>query len=440
MELLSILAVSFAFLVANGVFVAAEFALIATPRTSLVHRERQGDRGARRLLAILESPARQDRYIGTAQLGITLASVALGMYGEHALAEWIEPRIGALPFMGRAALAGVISLTFLTTLHIIFGEMVPKGLALQRPERVARATEWPMRLMLLVLYPFVELSNWIARALLAMVGLRRPERSGDRSYSPEELQLIVEESEQGGAMRKESSRILRELFEFDELTASQAMVPRVRVVGLPVGATPDVIRRTVATHRHTRYPIYHGDLDHVVGMLHVKDLLRRLLLDEPIAASDLRRLPVVPETMVLDDVLTEMQRAGAHLAVVIDEHGGTAGLISLEDLFEEVVGELDEGVPRSPQLVPAEDASTVRAAGTLRLDELGQYFNLDLSHPEVDSVSGLVLALLDRPPVVGDVVAYRRLRIEVTATHGHGVGGALVTLLPDDETEKRSLA
>jgi CBS domain containing-hemolysin-like protein len=288
-----------------------------------------------------------------------------------------------------------------------------------------------MRLVLVLLYPFVESANGIARLVLALFRVRRPEGTSDPSYSPEELQIIVHESERGGVMRAESGRILREMFEFDELTAGQAMVPRVRVVGVPVGATPDQVREVVATHRHTRYPIYDGDLDHIVGMLHAKDLLRRLLADEPTAAADVRRLPLVPETMRLDDVLTEMQRANAHLAVVIDEHGGTAGLISLEDLFEEVVGELDEGAPRSPQLVPAGDGS-VEAAGTLRLDDLGQHFDVELTHPEVDSVSGLILALLDRPPVVGDVVEYRRLRFGVTATHGHGVLASRVSRVEDD--------
>lgn len=429
MEVLIVLLISLALVVTNGTFVAAEFALIATPRAALEHRAARGNKTARRILSVLESPARQDRYIATAQLGITVSSVALGMYGEHALAELLEPHLGEIPLIGAAALAGLLSLAALTIVHLIIGEMVPKGFALQRPERVARLTSWPMRLLLVTLYPFVRLSSSVARIVLRMLRIHRPETGAEQSYSPEELQLIVEESEQGGAVHAESGRILRELFEFDELTASQAMVPRVRVVGLPVGAPPDVIRQTVARHRHTRYPIYDGDLDHIVGMLHVKDLLRRLLTNEPISASDVRRMPVVPETMVLDDVLTEMQRASAHLAVVIDEHGGTAGLISLEDLFEEVVGELDEGVPRAPQLSTTPDG-TVRASGTLRLDELGQHFDLEVAHPEVDSVSGLVLALLDRPPVVGDVVEYGRLRLEVTAVRGHGVRDVTVALLP----------
>jgi CBS domain containing-hemolysin-like protein len=166
--------------------------------------------------------------------------------------------------------------------------------------------------------------------------------------------------------------------------------------------------------------VFEADLDHIAGMLHVKDLLRNLVNDSPIAAADLRRLPVVPETTPLDDVLATMQRTGAHMAVVIDEHGGTAGIITLEDLFEEVVGEIDEGVPRTPTLAPQADGS-VRAAGTVRLDELGQHFGIELEHEEVDSVSGLVLALLGRPPVKGDVVEYGRIRIRVTGTSGRGV-------------------
>jgi CBS domain containing-hemolysin-like protein len=276
-----------------------------------------------------------------------------------------------------------------------------------------RATLW-------LLYPFVLLSGVVTKMCLRLLGVRRDTEVRDQSYTPEELQLIVEESQKGGALRGESGRILQELFEFGDLTAREAMVPRVRVAGIPVGAAPAVVRAIVAEHRRTRYPVFDGDLDHIVGMLHVKDLLRRLLVDEPVTAADVRRIPVVPETAALDDVLATMQRANAHLAWVIDEHGGTAGIITLEDLFEEVVGELDEDTTASAPIVAAGDGS-VKAAGTVRLDELGQHFNLDLEHEEVDSVSGLVLARLGRPPRVGDTVDWGRIRLEVTATRGRGV-------------------
>jgi CBS domain containing-hemolysin-like protein len=164
-------------------------------------------------------------------------------------------------------------------------------------------------------------------------------------------------------------------------------------------------------------------------MLHAKDLLRRLVDDEPVTAADARRVPVVPETASLDVVLATMQRAQAHLALVIDEHGGTAGIIALEDLFEEVIGEIDEGAPATPAIAPDTDGS-VLAAGTVRLDELGQHFDVDLAHEEVASVSGLVMALLDRPPTVGDTVEYERIRMEVTATSGRGVKEVRAWLAP----------
>ena len=420
MTFMSVLTVSLVLVVINGIFVAAEFALLALSRPALEQRARRGDRFARRALGLLTSSASQDRYIATAQLGITFASLGLGMYGEHTLATLLEPYVGQIPAIGGGALAGILAIGVLTLAHIVIGELVPKGLALQRPEPVVRFTAWPMQITLVMLYPLVQLSNAAAWLCLRLIGIRRHQSRREHVYTPEELQLIVEESHHGGALRGESGVILRELFEFGELTASQVMVPRVRIVGIPLGATPEDIRTIVARRNHTRYAVFDGDLDHIVGMLHVKDLLRRLLQNEPVDAAEVRRIPVVPETATLDDVLGAMQRTHAHMTVVVDEHGGTAGLVTIEDLFEEVVGEIDEGIPAAPSLEAQPDGS-VEVAGTVRLDELGQHFHLDLEHEDVDSVSGLVLARLGRPPAVGDVVEYDRIRLQVTATTGRGV-------------------
>jgi CBS domain containing-hemolysin-like protein len=204
------------------------------------------------------------------------------------------------------------------------------------------------------------------------------------------------------------------------------MVPRVRVVGIPLGAGAAELRSIIGQTPHTRYPIYDEDLDHIVGTYHIKDLLRLLLNDQRVSAAGARHTPVVPETARLDVVLSTMRRDRAQLAVVIDEHGGTAGVVTLEDLFEEVVGEIEEG-SRSTQ--PRRDAlGRLHVPGTMRVDELGQLFDLDLSHEDVDSVSGLILTLLGRPPAVGDSVRYERLRLDVTAVMGHGVAEAAVCL------------
>jgi CBS domain containing-hemolysin-like protein len=225
--------------------------------------------------------------------------------------------------------------------------------------------------------------------------------------------------------------MLQELFEFGDLTAGQAMVPRVRISGIPVGTTPDRIREILAESAHTRYPVYEKDLDHIVGMMHIKDLLQLLLENQPMAAGHARGVPVVPETAELDSVLDVMRRERTQMAVVIDEHGGTAGVVTLEDLFEEVVGDIEEGPGTGAQVYRDRDGR-LRVPGTMRVDEVGQQFDLDLEHEEVDSVSGLVMALLGRPPVVGDAIRYDRLELEVTAVKGHGVEECAVSLTDSD--------
>ena len=419
------------FLLANALFVAAEFAVIGSSRPAIESSAKKGDRLARRVLSLLTSPIDQDRFIATSQLGITIASLGLGMYGELTLAAWLEPRLD-MPAIASVitahTLASVIAVSILTYFHILIGEMIPKGLALAASEATARMVFWPMRVVLLVLYPFVIVLNGAGNWVLRLMRIPPQVGSTEQVYSPEELQIIVEESATGGALRQESGWLLHELLAFGDRTAGEAMVPRVRVKGIAVGANPDAVRRVLRAHHHARYPIYEGDLDHIVGMMHVKDLLKRLLADEPIAAGDAKPMPMLPVSSKLDAVLETMQRTQAHLAVVIDEHGGTAGVISLEDLFEEVVGEIDEDVTAVPPISQAADGS-VLVAGTVRVDELGHQFDLDLSHEEVDSVSGLILALLGRPPVMGDTVTYDRVRLVVVGISGRGVKQARATLI-----------
>jgi CBS domain containing-hemolysin-like protein len=262
--------------------------------------------------------------------------------------------------------------------------------------------------------------------------VNRQVQSAERSYTAEELQLIVQESEELGVLRAEAGRMLQELFEFGDLTAGEVMVPRVGITGIAVGTEPATLRALLAGKPHTRYPIFEKDLDHIVGMVHIKDLLRVLLLDETIAPRHARAIPVVPETAALDAVLDTMRREGTQMAVVIDEHGGTAGVVTLQDLFEEVIGDLEERMGGDLR-IRRDAEGRLRVPGTLRVDELGQQFHIDLEHEDVDSVSGLVLTLLGRPPIVGDSVTYDRLQIEVTAVRGRGVAEVAVTLREPDE-------
>ena len=290
----------------------------------------------------------------------------------------------------------------LTYLHIVLGEMVPKALALQRADKTALYVSPLIRALQRIMLPLVVVLNGVGNRLLRLAGIERREVERERYHTAEELEFIVRESHEGGLLRGESGQILRDLFEFGDRTAGEVMVPRVLLAGIPVGAEPDELRAIVRTHAHTRYPVYSGDLDNIIGSLHIKEILRHLISNQPVAARDARALPYVPGPAPLDEVLAAMRRFRAQMAVVMDQHGGTAGLVTIEDLFEEVVGEIDEGRARRP-IVPEVDGR-VRVRGTVRLDEAGEALGRSLGHDKVTTISGLVLLLLMRPASAGDVV------------------------------------
>jgi CBS domain containing-hemolysin-like protein len=423
----------------NALFVAAEFAIVGAPRAAIERRAAEGDAVARLVAGILRDPRKQDRYIATAQLGITIASLGLGMYGEHVLAEWIGHWLDGLgPLKAPAAhtLASILAVAILTYFHIVVGEMIPKSLALQSADRAAMVvTPVMLAIQRVVILPVMAL-NGIGNWLLRLAGINRFVASGEHYRTPEELQFIVRESQAGGMLRSESADVVQELLEFGELTAGEVMIPRVRVVGIPAGAPSEEMMRILRTTPHTRYPVYEGSLDHIVGVVHIKDILRRMPNRRALRPSEVREVPFIPETSGMDAVLGAMRRVNSQMAVVMDEHGGTAGVITIEDLFEEVVGEIEEGWAQRPG-AERDPNGRLRVAGTMRISEVGEALELVLEHPEVDTVSGLVLALLDRPPLIGDTVEWDDVRFEVTATEGHGVTECAVTPLRQRRAEDR---
>jgi CBS domain containing-hemolysin-like protein len=351
------------------------------------------------------------------------------MYGEHTLAQILARHLevmGASRWVAAHTLATALALGLMTYCHIVFGEMVPKSLALMHPESAMLGIVRPMRWTLALLYPLVLALESGGQAALRLLGIARRQTTSSY-YTPEELEYIVRESQEGGKLQHESGQVMRELFDFEALAAGQVMTPRVHLAGVPSNATLDQLRELLRQERHTRYPVYEENLDHIRGVVHIKDLLRLLIAGRPLSPADVRPVAFVPETADLNTAIEAMRRTRTQMVVVMDEHGGTAGLVVIDDLTAEMVGEMAEGEQAEEEVYRGRDGR-LRAAGTLRLEELGQHLGLALEHEEVETISGLVLALLGRPPSVGDEVRWSGVRFRVSAVEGHGVARCVVWL------------
>lgn len=425
--------------IVNGIFVAAEFALISTPRALIDQLTTKGHSVARLIQEILKDRVLQDRYIATAQLGITLSSLGLGMYGEHKLADWLTPKLEALgagQFIAAHSVATVMSITVLTYVHIVIGEMVPKSIALQRSHQTAFLVTPFVILTQKTMYPLIVGLNALGNRLLALFGIQaHAVTHSETVHSAEELQFVIKESQEGGQLRQATGEVLQDLLSFAQMTAGEAMVPRTRIVGIPLGADATTVREIISKTRHTRYPIYDGNFDNIVGILHSKDFLKPGMLNRVITRDLARPVPYVPESANLEQILKRMRKQNAHMVVVIDEFGGTAGMLAIEDLFEEVVGEIGEGAGSAPD-IHVDKNGVCRVKGTVRLQDLGERLELELEHEDVDTVSGLVLVLLGRPPHKEDLVDYKGLRFTVSEVEGHGVGSATITLIPRPDNEQ----
>lgn len=416
----------------NALFVAAEFAILVAPPTRLAPRAAAGSRAARRALAVQRDANLQNRYLATAQVGITVVSLALGMYGEHTVAGWLA---GPLHDLGRLAapaahtLAAILAVAALTYLHVVAGEMIPKSLAIQRAEgtvlRVALAMHGLERLM----QPLVGLLNSLGNLITRAMGVPPPDPAS-RLLSPTELELVVGDSLRRGAIPAAAELLIGNIFDFGERTVGQIMTPRNRVRGLPSQAGEAEVYAELCRSRLSRYPVYEGSLDRVVGVLHVKDLARHRVAGAD--SFDLSRLArpalFVPESLPLEETLVRLRRAHSFIAIVFDEFGGTAGLVTMEDVIEEVVGEIRDEFDRDLPPLEAVRPGVVRARGDLLLAELEQLLGLSLAHDEAETLGGLVMAELGRIAAPGDAVEVMGVGIQVESMDGLAVRTVTLTL------------
>ncbi|MBE2232714.1 MAG: HlyC/CorC family transporter [Anaerolinea sp.] len=422
----------------NGLFVAAEFAIVAAPRTRLTQAAERGSRAAADVLSILADPAQQNRYLATAQIGVTIASLGLGMYGEHTVAAWLHGPLSRItPLAGPLShtVATILAIGILTYLHVVLGEMIPKSLAIQHAESAVLRLDRPMVILRKLFQPVVFVLNGIGNQIVRLMGIP-PVNAQARLFSAEELEYLMEESAEVGLVEADEQLFIENIFDLRDRSVGQVMTRRKQVVGLSIRADEQETLRFVCQQRHSRYPVYGKGLDDIIGVLHVKTLARQQA-NRDRQPFDLRQLArpaaYVPESLPLDQALTRLRRDRRQLAIVVDEYGGTAGLVTLEDIIEEVVGEiLDEF---DLEIAPLERLGDglVRARGDLLVDELNQLCDLSLKHPEADTVGGLVMAALGRLAEQGDHVTMDGVTFEVEGVEGLAVQTVLVRLPAADK-------
>jgi CBS domain containing-hemolysin-like protein len=409
----------------NGLFVAAEFAIIGVRPSRIKQLVEEGNTTAAHVLQILQKPGQADRYIATAQLGITLASLGLGMYAEPVIAHLLE-----VPLHDRLGLDGaivhtiafVIALLFISYLHVVLGEMVPKSIALQDSEKAVLALNGPMMLAGTVFSIPVTVLNQIGVLLMKLMGIRLASESS-RGYTPDELEMIVSESQIGGLLEQREQGILSNIFDFGDRQVVDVMTPRPRIQSLPTTATAeDVIGLIPSTH-YNRIPVYAGGIDNIIGVLHLKDFIRQQISGQPFRLTDLiRRVLFVPESLEVEKLLASFRKEHLHMAIVIDEHGGTLGLVTLEDLIEEIFGEvIDEFDLKAEDPLVVTGPGLLTASGEVILDDIEEYVSLGDHNHAVNTIGGLVMAELGRLAVKGDELRVGNATIRVEEVEGHTV-------------------
>lgn len=395
-------------LVLNAFFVAVEFALVRARRSRLEAMVKGGDHFARFALTAT-SRRNLTRVLSAGQLGITLASLGLGWVAEGALGHFLEGWFEALPLpvegTVRVAIGAGVAITIVTYLHVVFGELAPRALSLNYPEQFAKWLAPFILAFTWVTWPFIWLLNGSSNLLLRAFG--QSEVSEEESpHSPEEIRLLVERASEGGMLPVSDAEILGGVFEFSEKNAREVMTPRTKIVAIPAEASLDEAVAIAEEAGYSRYPVYRETLDDIVGMVHTKDLLRALRqrAADFSVAQIVRPVHVVPGSREVEEVLADFKRRKEHLAVVLDEFGGTAGMVTMEDLLEEIVGEIldeyDDPLTTTFRTQTADGTRVVR--GEANVHELNDELGLKIPDEDYTTVGGYVFGLLGRLPVVGD--------------------------------------
>ncbi len=420
------LVLAFVFVLANGFFVAAEFAIVKVRSTQITELAEQGSARAKMAKKLIRH---LDAYLSATQLGITLASLALGWIGEPAFHHLIQPLFTRFQ-VGEAAaksISATVAFIIISILHIVLGELAPKSIAIQKPVGTTLWTAHLLHAFYVITFPAIWVLNGTSRALLKLVGIHPAGEHAEIAHSPEELRLILASSEKAGILSEENREIIEGVFQFAKRTARQIMVPRTDVVILSTTRTIEENLETIRTTRHTRYPLCEGSLDNTIGLIHVKDLLLAQLRGPGRSLQEMRReVLFVPENSTVESLLSQFIESKTHMAVVLDEYGGSSGIVSLENITEELFGQIQDEFDRErPEIEPLGNGR-YRVRGDYLIEDLADRLKIDLGEPEEETVGGYVAARLGREVTPGDKVELGDLAISVLEAERFRVRWVLV--------------
>ncbi len=381
----------------NGFFVAAEFAFVGVRKTRIQQLSNEGNFDAK---LAMDGIKNLDRYIAAVQLGITISSLGIGWVGESTLARLIHPIFQFLPSKMDTIATHTVSVTIafvlITVLHVVIGELMPKSIALQYPDKTTLFVAKPMFVITRLFAPMIAILNGLGNFLLKLCRIE-PANTHHMVHSTEELNMLIDASCKGGVLNEKEAEILQNVFKFSDLTAGQIMIPRPDMVCISSDASIEEINNIIIENQYTRYPVYEGSLDKILGFIHIKDIYPLLVKHKDFSISSLLREPVfVPETMPVDNLAVEFKKHRFQMAVVIDEFGGTSGLVTHEDVMEEILGEVQDEFDEEEAEIKKLDEKSYEVCGKMRLDEFCEYFNIDLSDEDINTIGGYFIKNLGR--------------------------------------------
>lgn len=406
----------------NGFFVLAEFAIVKVRKTRLEELAQQGNSQAKLALKMVSSI---DSYLSAVQLGITLASLGLGWIGEPAIVSLLEPLVQPF-FPGNTILlhsiAVAVGFTIITLLHVVLGELVPKSIAIQKAESMTLFAVWPLYIFHKIGYPIITVFDHTAWGLLKLFGVN-PIKDIETAHSEEELRLIVNASQRGGVLDQMERELIDNVFDFADRLTREIMIPRQDMICLYLEDEFAENMAVVRSSGHTRYPLCHKDKDHVLGMVHIRDLMDPGILKEQVIdlRSIMRRILVVPEGMPVAKLLQLMRREKTHMAVVADEYGGTAGLVALEDIIEEIVGDIQDEHDHEETEMELLADGVFEFDGRMLLEDVADVLKLEPEEHEEDTIGGCIFGMLGRQPEIGDQVQIGQYIFTVTKATGFRV-------------------